>query len=104
MSNTIELLESIGKSAALRHASAEELAQVLEQADASDALKAAVRAGDISLLSVELGPNRPVRVEHSPHAPGHEEHPGHDHDHDHDDDDDRHHPRDPDRDRPSPDR
>lgn len=105
MSDTIELLESIGKSAALRHASAEQLVHALEQADASDALKAAVIAGDISLLSVELGPNRTPRVEHSPHAPGHEEHPGHDHDHDHDhDDDDRHHPHKPDRDKPSPDR
>lgn len=103
MSDTIELLESIGKSATLRHASAEQLAQVLERADASDALKAAVIAGDMSLLSVEFGPHRTPHVEHSPHAPGHEEHPGHDRDHDHDDDD-RHHPREPDRDKPSPDR
>jgi hypothetical protein len=83
MSDTIELLEVIGSNAVLRHASSEELAQALEQANASDALKAAAKAGDGSLLSIELGPNQPKRVEHSPHAPGHEE-PDRDHDHDHD--------------------
>jgi hypothetical protein len=99
MTDTIELLESIGKNAALRDASPEELVQALDQADASDALKAAVISGDSTLLSVELGPNQPMRVDHSPHAPGHEEHPDHDH-HEHD----PHHPPKPDHGTPSPDR
>jgi hypothetical protein len=55
MSDTIELLEAIGRDASLRHASADELARVLQQSQASDALTAAVVAGDSSLLAVELG-------------------------------------------------
>ena len=99
MTDTIELLESIGSNAALRHASTEELVQALGQADASDALKAAVIAGDSTLLSVELGPNPPMRVDHSPHAPGHEEHHEH-HDHEHREHD-PHHPHQPDHGTPS---
>jgi hypothetical protein len=57
MSDTIELLETIGRNAALRHASAEELAAMLEQARASTALISAVAAGDSSLLSGEFGPS-----------------------------------------------
>jgi hypothetical protein len=87
MSDTIELLESIGKNAALRHASTEVLAHALDQANASDALKAAAMTGDCSPLSIELGSNHPPKTEHSPHTPGHEEEPGDDDDHDHDDDD-----------------
>ena len=67
MSDTINLLEAIGKNAALRHASAQELVQSLEQADASEALKAAAMAGDSSLLSDELG-NKPMIVNHDVHA------------------------------------
>lgn len=55
MADTIEWLETIGKNARLRHATAEELAQRLAQTDASDTLKAAVACGDRSLLSAELG-------------------------------------------------
>jgi hypothetical protein len=57
MSDTIELLETIGRDASLRHASAEELAHVLRQSQASEALTAAVASGDRSKLSVELGKN-----------------------------------------------
>ena len=70
MSDTIEWLETIGKNACLRHASAETLAQILT--DASDTLKAAVLSGDSSLLSAELGDKR-MGVEHNPHAIPHEE-------------------------------
>ena len=55
MADTIEWLETIGKSAKLRHASTEELALALTQTDASDALKAAVMFEDRTRLSVELG-------------------------------------------------
>lgn len=99
MSDTIELLETIGKNAALRHASAEELAHTLEQTDASAALKAAVKSGDSSLLSAEFGHNKPLRVDHSPHAPPHEDEP----DHEHEKDDPRQ-PHEPDPGKPSPDR
>lgn len=72
MSDTIELLEAIGKNAALRHAPAEELADVLAEANASEALMAAVKQGDSSLLSAELG-HHPLRVNHDLHTGGHEE-------------------------------
>ena len=55
MADTIELLEVIGQDASLRHASAEELAKLLEQAQASEALTAAVVSGNRSPLSEELG-------------------------------------------------
>ncbi|GFZ97313.1 hypothetical protein [Dyella caseinilytica] len=77
MSDTIEWLETIGKNASLRHAPAEELAQVLT--DASDTLKAAVINGDSSLLSAELGDKR-MRVDHDTHSPGHDEEEEPDHD------------------------
>jgi len=55
MSDTIELLEAIGRDASLRHASATELAGVLERVQASTSLKAAVARGDSAELSRELG-------------------------------------------------
>jgi hypothetical protein len=55
MLDTIELLEAIGQDATLRHASAEELTNILEQAQASRALTAAAASGDSSLLSEEFG-------------------------------------------------
>jgi hypothetical protein len=72
MSNTIDLLEAIGKNAALRHASADELTDALSRAEASEALLAAVKQGDSSLLAAELGHN-PLRVNHDAHTGGHEE-------------------------------
>jgi hypothetical protein len=105
MSDTIELLECIGKDAALRYASAEDLAHALEQAGTSDALKTAAIARDSSRLSVELGPKEPQRVDHTLHAHGHEEHHDHDHDHRHHDHDHRpQHPAKPDKGSPSHDR
>jgi hypothetical protein len=78
MRDTIELLETIGRNAALRHASTEELAHTLEQADASEALMAAVMTGDSSRLSKELG-QKPMHVDHATQIGGHEEdEPDHD--------------------------
>lgn len=57
MSNTIELLETIGKSASLRYASAEQLLHSLDQVDAPKELKGAVSSGDSSFLFRELGKN-----------------------------------------------
>ncbi|HEV2681513.1 MAG TPA: hypothetical protein VGV14_13495 [Rhodanobacter sp.] len=103
MSDTIELLNAIGQNAALRYASAEELAHTLEQTDASEAFKAAVMSGDSSRLSEELG-QKPMHVDHNTQIPGHEEdEPSHDEDNDpdHDDDAPHHFPK-PDHDKPSP--
>jgi len=87
MSDTIELLETIGQNAALRHASAEVLAHALEHSQASKALKAAIASGDSSLLFEELG----HKLMQAPHTqgPGHEED---DPDHDEDGDEDAQHP------------
>ena len=58
MTDTIDLLEAIGRDASLRHASAEELTKMLVQANASEALKEAVAFSDSLRLSDELGPIR----------------------------------------------
>lgn len=80
MADTIEWLETIGKSAKLRHASAEELAHTLEQASASEALQAAVTHKDSALLSAELGQKK-MHTENSTHThprpPHHPDHPKH---------------------------
>ena len=55
MLDTIEMLETIGSDASLRYTSAAELTNVLEQAEASGALTAAVSSGDVSHLSQEFG-------------------------------------------------
>ena len=89
MSDTIELLEAIGQNAALRHASADELAPILEQAKASAALKSAVAAGNSALLSKEFG-HKPNQAPQITNVPGHEEHEP-----DHDGDDKPHHPSEP---------
>jgi hypothetical protein len=56
MSDTIDLLEAIGRDASLRFATAGELDTRLGQAGASIALRAAALAGDASRLAMELGP------------------------------------------------
>jgi len=55
MLDTIEMLEAIGSDASLRYASTVELANVLEQATAAEALTAAVVSGDTSHLTREFG-------------------------------------------------
>lgn len=64
MSDTIELLEAIGRDASLRHAPAGELESRLEQAGASSALKAAASSGDVLQLAAEFGP-KPMYVPQS---------------------------------------
>ena len=72
MSDTIELLDIIGRDASLRHASAEDLRQMLEQAQASEALTAAATHGDGSLLSAEFGQMQ-NEAPQSTQSPSHEE-------------------------------
>jgi hypothetical protein len=72
MSDTIELLEAIGRDASLRHATSEELAIVLQQAKASEALTAAVAFGDSSLLAAEFGHNTNATPQ-ATQTPSHEE-------------------------------
>jgi hypothetical protein len=72
MQDTIELLEAIGRDASLRHATSEELASVLEQAQASAALLAAAASGDGSQLSHDLG-KEPLAPPQSTQAPYREE-------------------------------
>ena len=55
MTDTIELLETIGGDASLRYAPVDELKAVLEQAQASVELTLAVAAGDGAPLREELG-------------------------------------------------
>lgn len=55
MTNTIELLETIGRDASLRHASGESLSQVLTGLQATEALKLAAISGDDGYLEKELG-------------------------------------------------
>jgi len=55
MRDTIELLEAIGRDAALRDASAEELAELLAKAGATEALVKAAALGDSSHLDGEFG-------------------------------------------------
>ena len=74
MADTIEWLETIGKNAKLRRASKEALTIVLEQAEASEALKAAVKMGDGALLSAEFG-HKDMADENEIHTPAREEDP-----------------------------
>lgn len=55
MTDTMDLLEAIGQDASLRYASSGALADMLEAADASEALRAAVASGDSAWLSQEFG-------------------------------------------------
>ncbi len=72
MPDTIELLDTIGRDASLRHASAEQLSNMLEQAQASEALTAAAAHGDSSLLFAELGQQKNLPPQSS-QSPSHEE-------------------------------
>lgn len=55
MSNTIELLEAIGKDASLRHETGENLAQILARLQASEGLEQAARSGNREDLAHDLG-------------------------------------------------
>lgn len=65
MTNTIELLEAIGKDASLRHASGDELAQALSGMDASHDMRMAAASGDSRHLAQELG-SKSNEVNHNP--------------------------------------
>ncbi|MEP7185348.1 MAG: hypothetical protein ABI767_05855 [Rhodanobacter sp.] len=69
MTNTIELLEAIGKDASLRHASKEDLAQALGGMDASTGLNMAAASGDSRHLAQELG-YKDNKVNLNPHNGG----------------------------------
>lgn len=68
MSNTIELLETIGRDASLRHASPESLSQALDSMDANAGLKMAAASGNRIHLAQEFG-NKSNTVNHNPPAP-----------------------------------
>jgi hypothetical protein len=72
MSNTIELLEAIGNDASLRHAPGHELAGLLQQLGASEALMAAASSGDSAVLYAELG-HMPMQQPQVAHTPCHED-------------------------------
>jgi hypothetical protein len=72
MTNTIELLERIGRDAALRHASKDDLARTLGDLQASDGLRQAVMSGHSDRLAAELGP----RETQQPQTPIHIAPPG----------------------------
>lgn len=72
MTDTIDLLDTIGRDASLRHASTEYLTNMLESAHASDALTAAAVQGDRSPLFAEFG-QKLNEVPQSTQSPSHEE-------------------------------
>lgn len=72
MRDTVELLEAIGRDAALRHASPEELAKVLAAADASAGLRELAASGDGTTLTKELGVTK-LHSEHMSQTGAHEE-------------------------------
>ncbi|HET8554209.1 MAG TPA: hypothetical protein VFL78_05220 [Rhodanobacteraceae bacterium] len=72
MSNTIELLETIGSDASLRHASGDDLARTLAGMQATEGLQQAAAIGDSSLLEKELG-RRNMSVVKSPTQSGYED-------------------------------
>lgn len=74
MTDTIDLLEALGRDACLRHASTEELGKVLAQAQASEALTAAVMTGDSTQLAREFG-SMPLQSPQAVDSPAHEEEP-----------------------------
>ena len=63
MSNTIELLESIGTDASLRHASGSDMEKMLEAMQATDELKRAASTGNPEPLKQELG-DKSMTVNH----------------------------------------
>lgn len=91
MTDTLELLETIGRDASLRHASAEALGRVLDEARASEGLRAAVASGDGSKLDVDFRDDITYRGQTQP-PPQSTQYPGGDeeeHDDDRPDDDEK---------------
>lgn len=69
MNDSIDLLESIGKNASLRHASMKDLEHELERMHASDLLKQAAASGDARSLRIELGAEEQKVVQSPPGPP-----------------------------------
>lgn len=69
MSSTIELLETIGRDASLRHAGGYALAQALDGLGAGDGLKRAAASGDRDHLVQEFGDEK-VKVNQNVHDGG----------------------------------
>lgn len=69
MTDTIELLETIGRDASLRYASADQLGVALASAQASDGLRLAATSGDGAQLRAELNIQQVPQVPQS-HLPG----------------------------------
>lgn len=69
MTDTIDLLESIGRDASLRRASPGELEHALEQMQASDSLKRAAASGQATLIKTELGTEYHQVVQSPPPGP-----------------------------------
>lgn len=63
MSDTVELLEALGRDSTLRNASPEELVKALEAAGASAGLREFAASGNATALTEELGIEQ-VHVEH----------------------------------------
>lgn len=72
VTDTIELLETIGGDASLRHAASDALVDMLESAQASAELVEAAAMGSGEPLRRELGIHRVENVLHT-HAPGHDD-------------------------------
>jgi len=72
MRDTIDLLDTIGRDASLRHASPEDLAGLLRQAQANPHLTEAVASGDRTLLSGEFG-DKTMYMPQVSQFPGHED-------------------------------
>ena len=87
MAKTIELLETIGKDATLRHASASDLENLLDDMRASDELKRAALMGDIAPIKLELG-EKSMGVNDTPINGGCDEEEGEGAEEPHDDDGD----------------
>ncbi|MEX1829113.1 hypothetical protein [Luteibacter sp. CQ10] len=63
MSDTVDLLEALGRDSTLRNASPEELVKALEAAGASAGLREFAASGNATALTEELGIEQ-VHVEH----------------------------------------
>lgn len=71
MTDTIDLLESIGKNASLRHAAARDLDRALEHMNASESLRRAAATLDPRDLRAELCPHQYKAVQNPPEpSPG----------------------------------
>ncbi|GEM_PF-5941198 len=69
MSDTLDLLDTIGRTASLRHASTRELERTLAGMHASQALRQSVLSGETGHLKRELGPKDSQVITNPPPPP-----------------------------------